>query len=88
LRVAVERAEVAAAGGQSAATVALLFALAADDAAAARWVDKAFAANDAILNSPMYFFLPEDWAHLPATEAALSRPEGAALYAIRRRNRR
>jgi hypothetical protein len=37
-----------------------------------------------LLNSPMYFFLPEDWSSLPETRLALDRPELQELYEMRR----
>jgi tetratricopeptide (TPR) repeat protein len=82
--IAMERMAAFEAGEEAAATVALAFALAGDDARAAGMVQEAFKTADGLLNSPMYFFLPEDWSALPATRAALDRPELRELYELRR----
>lgn len=70
--------------GGSPTIVAFLFALAGDDLNAAAYIERAVEANDAILISPMYFFLPEDWANLRAVQQALNQPGLAELYDLRR----
>lgn len=70
--------------GGSATTLAFLFALAGDDGAAARYIELAFESGDAILVSPMYFFLPEDWDGLPGLRRALDKPGLRELYELRR----
>ncbi len=64
--------------------LALLFALAGDDESAARHIERAFASGDAILISPMHFFLPEDWRGLPGVVAALDKPGLRELFELRR----
>ena len=66
--------------------VARLYAELGDDGQAAELVREAYAAGDAILVSPLYFFLPEDWPQLPQLQAALDQPELNALYELRRHN--
>jgi TolB-like protein len=72
--------------GGSPAIVAFLFALAGDDVNAAAYVERAFDSNDAILISPMYFFLPEDWLSLGKLQEALNKPGLRELYDLRRRH--
>jgi hypothetical protein len=72
--------------GGSPAIVAFLFALAGDDVNAAAYVERAFDSNDAILISPMYFFLPEDWHNLSKLQEALNKPGLRELYDLRRRH--
>jgi TolB-like protein/cytochrome c-type biogenesis protein CcmH/NrfG len=68
----------------SATALAYLYAELGDDEQAARWVEFAQSERDPILLSPMYFFLPEDWPHLPATRAALSNSGLDSVYDLRR----
>jgi len=72
--------------GGSPTILAFLFALAQDDEKAATYVDRAVNQRDAILVSPMYFFLPEDWnSSLVKLQEALSKPGLDELYELRRR---
>ncbi len=64
--------------------LALLFALAGDDESAARHIERAFASGDAILISPMHFFLPEDWLGMSGVVAALDKPGLRELFELRR----
>jgi TolB-like protein/Tfp pilus assembly protein PilF len=82
--IALERELAAKQGKDSLSAVALMFALVGQDVQAASYVDLAFDSADGVLNSPMYFFLPEDWEALPETRAALDRPEASQLYSLRR----
>jgi TolB-like protein/Tfp pilus assembly protein PilF len=82
--IAMELMAAFEAGEEAAATVALAFALAGDDERAAGMVQEALQTADGLLNSPMYFFLPEDWSSLPETRLALDRPELQELYEMRR----
>lgn len=82
--IAADEEQVFLESGGSPTTLAFLFALAGDDAAAARYVELALESADAILVSPMYFFLPEDWDGLTALQRALDRPGLRELYALRR----
>ena len=72
--------------GGSPTIVAFLFALAGDDTNAAAYVKRAIDSGDAILVSPMYFFLPEDWGNLDKLQQALAEPGLVELYDLRRRN--
>ncbi|HEX2138943.1 MAG TPA: hypothetical protein VHG33_04440, partial [Woeseiaceae bacterium] len=72
--------------GGSATIVAYHFALAGEDAKAAAYVRRAIESNDAILVSPMYFFLPEDWGNLSSLQQALEQAGLAELYDLRRRH--
>mgnify|MGYP001811655900 CR=1 FL=1 len=68
----------------SSTKLALMFALARDDSSAARFLERAYDSGDAVLVSPMHFFLPEDWPDLPEVQGALDKPELNALFALRR----
>jgi tetratricopeptide (TPR) repeat protein len=70
--------------GGSPTIVAHHFALAAEDAKAAAYIRRAIDSNDAILVSPMYFFLPEDWPGLTALKDALGEAGLRELYDLRR----
>jgi len=72
--------------GGSPTIVAFLFALAGDDEQSAKYVDLAYQTDDALLVSPMYFFLPEDWPALPRLHSALERPGLMELFDLRRRH--
>ena len=79
--------ELAASRGRAgvpATKLALMFALAQDDESAARFLERAYESGDAVLVSPMHFFLPEDWPNLPEVQSALDKPELNALFALRR----
>lgn len=65
---------------------AVLFARAGEDARAAELVREAHAANDPILVSPLFFYLPEDWPGMPRLQAALDRPGLSELFDRRRAN--
>ncbi len=64
--------------------LAFLYASLGDDINAALWLSIALDAQDPILVSPLYFFLPEDWPELPLVRAALERPGLEELYQLRR----
>ncbi len=70
--------------GVSATKLALMYALAGDDDSAARFLEEAYGSGDAVLVSPMHFFLPEDWPNLPAVRSALNKPDLNALFELRR----
>ena len=82
--IAADEERVFLQSGGSPTTLAYLFALAGDDGAAARYVELAFESGDAILVSPMYFFLPEDWDGLVALQRALDKTGLRELYELRR----
>jgi tetratricopeptide (TPR) repeat protein len=70
--------------GGSPTIVAFLFALAGDDVKAPAYIERAFESDDAILVSPMYFFLPEDWEGLAMLQEGLDKPSLRELYELRR----
>jgi adenylate cyclase len=70
--------------GGSPTIVAFLFALAGDDVKAPAYIERAFESDDAILVSPMYFFLPEDWEGLSMLQEGLDKPSLRELYELRR----
>jgi TolB-like protein/DNA-binding winged helix-turn-helix (wHTH) protein/Flp pilus assembly protein TadD len=72
--------------GGSPTIVAYHFALAGDDANAAAYIRRAIESNDAILVSPMYFFLPEDWGNLSGVQQALGQAGLRELHRLRRRH--
>ncbi len=72
--------------GGSPTIVAYHFALAGEDAKAAAYIRRAIDSDDAILVSPMYFFLPEDWADLSGVQDALGEAGLRELYDLRRRH--
>lgn len=83
-RIAVTIASAPNGAEMSLTKQALLFALAGDGESAARYIERAYAGGDAILISPMHFFLPEDWRRLPAVVAALDKPGLRELFELRR----
>lgn len=86
LSIAKDEERLLMAGGGPPTIVAYLFALAGDDANGAAYIQRALDAEDAILVSPMYFFLPEDWAHLEGVQQALNQAGLTELYDLRRRH--
>jgi TolB-like protein/Tfp pilus assembly protein PilF len=82
--IAIDEERVFLDEGGSPTIVAFLFALAGDDVTSAAYVERAFASNDAILVSPMYFFLPEDWDDLGKLQNALGKQGLRELYDLRR----
>jgi TolB-like protein/Tfp pilus assembly protein PilF len=82
--IAQELAATRGRAGVPATKLALMFALARDDETAARFLERAYDSGDAVLVSPMHFFLPEDWPNLPEVQSALDKPELNALFALRR----
>ncbi|MGB5258850.1 MAG: tetratricopeptide repeat protein [Woeseiaceae bacterium] len=64
--------------------LAFLYALAQEDKTAAQYIEQAYATGDAILISPMYFFLPEDWRGMPEIQKALEKPGLRELFQLRR----
>lgn len=63
---------------------ALSYAILGDGEAAAELVREAQLSANPLLISPIYFFLPEDWSHLPNLEAALKIPDLEAVHDLRR----
>lgn len=61
-------------------------ALIGDDDAAANWFELAYAQDDPIIISPIFFFLPEDWPHMPKLHAAMDKSDLVQLYDRRRAN--
>lgn len=84
--IAIDEERVFLNEGGSPAMVAFHFALAGDGMKSAAYIERAFASNDAILISPMYFFLPEDWNDLDKVRKALNQPVLRELYELRRRH--
>ena len=82
--IAVEQERVFLATGGSPTVIGFLYALAGDDARAAAYVERAYESHDAILVSPLYFFLPEDWSDLVRLQDALNRSGLRELYDLRR----
>jgi TolB-like protein/Tfp pilus assembly protein PilF len=64
--------------------LALIYALAQDGDSAARYINQAYESHDAILVSPMYFYLPEDWKDLPEVQDALDKDGLKELFELRR----
>lgn len=64
--------------------MAKLYALAHDDHSAANYINLAYESRDAILVSPMYFFLPEDWQGMPEVKRALDKRDLNELFELRR----
>jgi len=83
-RIAVTIASAPNGAEMSLTKQALLFALAGDGESAAHYIERAYASGDAILISPMHFFLPEDWRELPEVVTALAKPGLIELFALRR----
>jgi len=75
---------MALAGETSATSVAHLYALLGDEASAAALIDEAVKRKDPIIGSPLYFFLPEDWLHMPAIKLALESAGMDQLFEFRR----
>ncbi|MGH8221364.1 MAG: hypothetical protein ACREQZ_00170 [Woeseiaceae bacterium] len=86
MAIAADRERDFLANGGSPTVLAFHFALAGDDRKAADYLERAYTSADAILVSPMYFFLPEDWADLTETRKALNKPGLTELYDLRRRH--
>jgi TolB-like protein len=82
--IAANEEQVFLESGGSPTVVAFLFALAGDDMSAAAYVERAFDSDDAILVSPIYFFLPEDWSGMSNLQEALSKPGLSELFELRR----
>ena len=72
--------------GRSQVSVAMLYALLNEDVKASALLEKAYLADDPILISPLYFFLPEDWPGLSLVQQALDKPDLVKLYDLRRAN--
>lgn len=83
-RIATAIASTPGGTGMSLTKLALLFAYAGDGDSAASYIERAYESGDAILISPMHFFLPEDWRELPEVAAALDKPGLRELFRLRR----
>lgn len=70
--------------GGSLVKIAYVHALLANDEKAADVFEQAYAANDPLITSPQYLFLPEDWPDMPLLQAAMEKPDLRALYDLRR----
>ena len=73
-----------AASGDAPGRTAYAYALLGEDALAADFYEQAYAANDPIITSPQYLFLPEDWPDMPLLTAAMDKPDLRALFDLRR----
>ena len=73
-------------GAVTPVVVARLLATIGDEPGAVELVIQAQRSADPVLISPLYFFLPEDWSHMPDLEAALRQPNLSELHDLRRAN--
>lgn len=78
-------ASAQSAQGVSLTKLAFLYALAREDQTAAQYIERAYESGDAIVVSPMYFFLPEDWQGLPEVQRALDKPGLREVFELRRK---
>jgi TolB-like protein/Tfp pilus assembly protein PilF len=85
-RLANELLTQAREGAANRVVVARLLATIGDEPSAVELVTEAQRLGDPVLVSPLYFFLPEDWSHMPQLEAALAQPGLAELHDLRRAN--